>query len=266
MLPTRLFAWSALIPTVLVLLFARCWSFGQPVKLPPLAEIKAAAEKGDPVAQDQLGEAYRGRFDFSKAELWYRKAAEAGVANSQWQLGMLYLNGAPKMSGEKPVSKKEREAIKWLSKAANQDNVRAQIELGHCYANGRAVQKDNVEGYKWYALAANHNEILGQVHRDRLILKMTSDQIAEGQRRAASFRVSRESSTRPPQITLQGIAGFKDHRQAIINGRTFGVGDENEIEVNGKPVKVRCIEIRDDSVLLQIDQEPQPREFTLTQK
>lgn len=253
----RLRSCSALIQSALILLCSLSWTFGHQANLPPLAKIKSAAEGGDPSAQDRLGETYLGGFNFSQAEHWFRKAAEGAVANAQWQLGMIYLTGKPKMQGERAVPQDEREAIRWLSKAANQGNVRAQLDLGHCYANGKAVQKDLVEAYKWYSLAAKQDAIWGKMHREPLILKMTSDQIAEGQRRFAGFRTSRDNEVQlpsPPEITLQGIARFKDHRQAVINGRTFGVGDEREILAGGKKVKVRCIEIRADSVLLQVGQ------------
>ena len=254
---TRLRSCSALATAAILLILVAPACLGQETKLPPLAEIKAAAENGDPVAQDRLGSAYFGGFNFSQAEYWYRKAAEAGISNSQWQLGMIYLSGKPKMQGERAVAQNEREAVRWLSRAANQGNVRAQIDMGHCYANGKAVQRDVVESYKWYSLAAKHDEILGRMYRDSLILKMSSEQIAEGQRRMASFRVSRDKEVQlpkpSPQIVLKGIAGFKNHRQAIINGRAFGVGDEQEVVAGGRAVKVRCVEIREKSVLITVD-------------
>jgi TPR repeat protein len=59
--------------------------------LPPLAELKAAAEKGDPIAQDQLGDVFQKSLDNTNAEKWYRQAAAKGVVNSQYKLGHILM-------------------------------------------------------------------------------------------------------------------------------------------------------------------------------
>src|ERR1035438_1070647 len=56
-------------------------------QLPDLAQVKGAAERGDAQAQDRLGDSYEGRFSFSTAAEWFRKAAEQGVSHAQWRLG-----------------------------------------------------------------------------------------------------------------------------------------------------------------------------------
>ncbi|MCI0745273.1 MAG: hypothetical protein L0Y58_07700 [Verrucomicrobia subdivision 3 bacterium] len=52
------------------------------------------------------------------------------------------------------------------------------------------------------------------------------------------------------KLSLNGLSGTKDKRLAIINNRTFEVGEEAEMRVNGQPVKVKCIEIRDRTVVI----------------
>jgi len=58
-------------------------------------------------------------------------------------------------------------------------------------------------------------------------------------------------------LTLKGVSGPKNHRLAIIaagsNNRTFEPGEEAEMKTpNGQSVKVKCVEIRDDGVVVSI--------------
>jgi len=50
------------------------------------------------------------------------------------------------------------EGVKWYRKAADQNLVRAQYNLGFCYANGRGVPKDEVEAAKWWRKAAEQDD------------------------------------------------------------------------------------------------------------
>jgi hypothetical protein len=54
-------------------------------------------------------------------------------------------------------------------------------------------------------------------------------------------------------LRLQGISGGAEKRLAIINNRTFDIGEEAELRIDAKPLKVRCLEIRDRSVLIEIN-------------
>ena len=52
------------------------------------------------------------------------------------------------------VTKDEKEAVKWYTNAAEQGNATAQKNLGFCYMNGSGVIKDEKEAVKWYTKAA----------------------------------------------------------------------------------------------------------------
>jgi hypothetical protein len=52
-------------------------------------------------------------------------------------------------------------------------------------------------------------------------------------------------------LILRGISGPPDHRLAIINKYTFGVGDEETIVTPQGPIRVRCVEIKDSSVVIE---------------
>ena len=66
-------------------------------------------------------------------------------------------------------------------------------------------------------------------------------------------------------ITLKGISSAKGKRLAIISNRTFEVGEEAELRLNGRTVRVRCLEIRESSALVAIDGMAEPKELKLNQ-
>lgn len=54
-------------------------------------------------------------------------------------------------------------------------------------------------------------------------------------------------------LMLKGISGTVEKRLAIINNKTFEAGEEAELRINGQPVKVKCVEIREKSVIVSIN-------------
>jgi len=56
----------------------------------------------------------------------------------------------------------DKEAVKWYKKSAEQDHDYAQFNLGVMYANGRGVEKDDKEAVKWYTKAAEQENANAQ--------------------------------------------------------------------------------------------------------
>ncbi len=122
-----------------------------------IAKWRAAAERGEAVAQYSLGYSYatgKGvEQDPREAVRWYRKAAEQGHAWAQNNLGNLLYEG-----GE-GVAQDPREAVHWWRKAAAQGDAKAQYALGMAYKLGEGVIADVFEAYIWLSIAkANGNE------------------------------------------------------------------------------------------------------------
>jgi hypothetical protein len=61
-----------------------------------------------------------------------RKAAEKGNAVAQNNLGLKYLNG-------EGIPQDDDEAVKWFLKAANQEDANAQFNLGLMYHNDEGI-------------------------------------------------------------------------------------------------------------------------------
>ena len=58
-------------------------------------------------------------------------------------------------------------------------------------------------------------------------------------------------------LNLKGFSNSKGHRTAIINNRTFEVGEEAEIRVSNQAFRVKCVEIHDDGVIVSVNGQTQ---------
>ena len=68
------------------------------------------------------------------------------------------------------------------------------------------------------------------------------------------------------QIKLKGISGSATRRLALINNHTFAVGEQVEVKTSEGKVTVRCLEIRERSVIVMLPGETQRRELYLNEK
>src|SRR5262249_34705445 len=91
-----------------------------------LQDARRKADKGDPIAQFELGTMYANGVgipkDDAQAVIWFRRAAEHGNADAQYTLALRYDNG---QGVEKDVS----QAVDWYQKAAAQGNKDARNRL-----------------------------------------------------------------------------------------------------------------------------------------
>jgi hypothetical protein len=65
------------------------------------------------------------------------------------------------------------------------------------------------------------------------------------------------------ELVLKGFSGTTQQRLAIINNHTFAAGEETDLHIGSGRVHVRCLEVRTDSVVIEIDGER--REMRLRQ-
>jgi TPR repeat protein len=131
-----------------------------------VASYRKAAEQGDAEAQFNLGKCYQigngVSQDYAEAVKWYRKAAEQENAKAQNNLGVCYVKG-------EGVSQDHAEAVKWYRKAAEQGYANAQYNLGLCYENGQGVSQDNAEAIKWYRKSAEQGYEDAKKNLDKLL-------------------------------------------------------------------------------------------------
>src|SRR5882757_2712728 len=85
--------------------------------------------------------------DYVTAANEWRPLAEKGDAPSQFNLGLLYVDGhgVPQDFGQ---------AVNWFERSAKQDYAKAQLNLGAMYGGGKGVKRDYVQAYKWLNVCA----------------------------------------------------------------------------------------------------------------
>jgi TPR repeat protein len=181
------------------------------------------AERGDPVAQFNLGHAYyldakkTGDYanalslihksaaqgygtalshlgymhlsgsgvplDLTEAKSWFRKAAEQGTSHHQYTYATMCWNGDFGTQDAK-------EAEVWWLKAAEQGMPEAHMALGIFYADfwrTRPIQ-DCIKSYMWHTLAAlqdkpGHPPEAARTARDRVAEDMSQEEVAEAEDR-----------------------------------------------------------------------------------
>ena len=92
------------------------------------------------------------RGDHIAAYREFKILADRGDAGAQFVVGYLHETGNPR--GGQFRGPDYQEAIKWYRLSAGQGFAKAQLNLGHMYAVGHGVARDDEEAARWYHKAA----------------------------------------------------------------------------------------------------------------
>ena len=119
-------------------------------------DLRAAATAGDPWAQLNLGAAYDHGLnglepDPIEAVRWYRRAAEAGIAEARFNLAHCLATGHG-------VARDDAEAAVWMARAARQGLADAQFLLGVMLLEGVGLTADPVQARSWLGRAAGQGQ------------------------------------------------------------------------------------------------------------
>lgn len=105
------------------------------------------AEKGDPDAAFNLGQAYRlGRgvqTNLAASKAWFERAANKGHVDAQTTLGLLLFQNGDQAAG-----------LNWLKTAAEQGEPRALLVYGTALFNGDGVTQNPILGYAFVSWSA----------------------------------------------------------------------------------------------------------------
>lgn len=119
------------------------------------AQIRRAAEAGVADSQYQLGVIYEEgkgvKQDFDEAVKWYRAAAEQGFSEAQYTLGFMYADGVG-------LEQDDSVAVEWWLKASENGHPMAQCNLGGSYFDAIGVPEDRGEGLKWLQRSAEQGQ------------------------------------------------------------------------------------------------------------
>ncbi len=92
------------------------------------------------------------------------------------------------------VQKQIDEAVKWFRRSAEHGSPRGQGALGTAYANGDAGVRDLVEAYKWFLLAVAQNDAGAKEGLRNLAQRLSMEQILEAKKQADAFKPNRAST------------------------------------------------------------------------
>ena len=142
-----------------------------------LAIWQPLAEAGDAESQYGLGMMYGNGFgvsmDDALAIKWYGMAAEQGHSGAQCNLAVMHQNGWG-------VPQSEEEAVRLFTLAAEQGVSEAMVALGRHFAMDFSEAYDPVKAYKWFSLAVLLDDIDANVKRETIAGKLTAEQVADG--------------------------------------------------------------------------------------
>ena len=128
------------------------------VNAAPMDDAKAAYERGDYALELKI----------------LKSLAAQGVANAQYNLGIMYYTG-------RGVTQDYKEAMKWFRLAAEQGYADAQFNLGGMYKDGQGVTQDYASAHMWWNLASSAGVADGAKNRDIVAKRMTPQQIEKAQ-------------------------------------------------------------------------------------
>jgi TPR repeat protein len=149
------------------------------------------AEKGDPDAAFNLGQAYRlGKgvpLDLAQAQDWLERAARKGHVDAQATLGLLLFQNGNRVTG-----------MRWLKSAAEAGEARALLIVGTALYNGDGVQPDPVTAYAYVSRAAAQGLAPAQATLADMDAAMPLDQRQKGIALAQSMVAAKKPATPSP--------------------------------------------------------------------
>jgi len=144
------------------------YDFGNSQLQREFQSLLAAAHKGDPEAQYNLGNSYLIGYGVRKSETeafkWFKLAAEKGnIAEAQLNIGLM-MTRASNDGSEKQQQTTTITAAEWFEKAAKQGNAQAQFNIALSYERGHngIAEPDMTKAVYYYELAAEQGLVDAQ--------------------------------------------------------------------------------------------------------
>jgi len=110
----------------------------------------------------------------------WRKLADHGDAEAQFQMGVRYHNG-------EGVPQDDAQAVQWFLRSAEQGHVDAQSHLGAYYWAGRGVPEDLSQAYIWSDIALAGGDENSRSRLQGLASQMTRAQVAAASQQADAW-------------------------------------------------------------------------------
>ena len=121
-----------------------------------------------------------------EAVTWWRRAAQAGDLEAQFNLAQALVQG-------RGTTANEPQAFDWMLQAAESGLAPAQNQVGVMYAMGQGVALDAVEAHKWFYLARAAGDSAAKQNIEQSQPDLPRAQVDEAERRARRWRARAES-------------------------------------------------------------------------
>jgi TPR repeat protein len=152
-------------------------------------------------------------FDYEQAMAWNMKAASAGNARGQYNIGFLYFSGWG-------VRKNYKQAMDWCLKAANNGNIDAMIQIASMYGYGQGVTENIYTVIEWYTKAANQGNATAQSNLGYIY--QYQDEVKDLQKAVHWYQKAADNDyygakDRVKQLNEQGYYAKEDEQEGILN-------------------------------------------------
>jgi len=185
---------------------------------PPSESLQAAADKGNPIAQFQLGVSYLDAGRPKQGVKYIRSAANQGQPAAQYRLAKLYEAGIgvaadPDMArqlteraaragnriamhdlglyyaeGRGGVERNMDTALSWFEKAAERGVVDSQYNLGVLFESSPEIQRNPASSFVWYSIAASQGDQLAANRVDVIRQELQGDALKNAEDRVNNFK------------------------------------------------------------------------------
>lgn len=241
----------------------------QVVRVPDdVVKLKELADGGNLHAQLALAKKYSAYERHADAFDSYFKAAETGSLDAIYQVGHMLLMGAGSSQEGQKVDPNPEEAVKWIFRAATNLHGAACLDMSFALQRGMGLRANQAEAYAWMILYAARDPSRGPTALESLGLRLKTQVLLEGKQLASQYEKGQWPTLQfaAPAVranlplSLTGITMGGRTPLAVINRRTLSTGETTNIPLeSGGKLVLKVVEIRADSVLVEIVGENQPR-------
>jgi TPR repeat protein len=169
------------------------------------------AQNSNPEAQVMLGKMYmKGEefpLDYEKGIEWIKKAADAGNADAQNELGQIYLQD--KYSNY-------NEALLWFNKAAKQKYTPAINNLARMYEIGLGIAQNRETALKYYKMSADLGDVFAMAYLGSYYLHIQDYENSFKWYEKAAEAGDAESEFYLGAFYENGLSVPKDARRAVV--------------------------------------------------
>jgi hypothetical protein len=142
------------------------------------------------------------------------------------------------------------------------DAVEKKVILDNSYTSGQIHSLVKAEDrYRFYEIVkwmkSGLDEKIDQTNMGRVLVRKSADEpVAVGWQPV-------KPTTVPDTLVLRGISGTPQRRFALVNDTTLAQGEEAKVRVGTTRWTVRCVEITQNSVVLNVNGSAEPTELLL---